>query len=1008
MYSIMTPLTDIPLFCRSYYSLLNGSVSPGALCARAAQLGYRSVCLVDHSAFYGLPEFLKEAAYNGLTPLAGVFLPKIRLTLLCINPRGFARANTIVSRLLLANTRRDTPERFRRFLDLTAGEYPGDSNDSYDPVADLCEKGWEGVWLASSDPETLERLGRSDRRNVYVALYYGQPFAGIAAWGGNRGFPPIAMGDAAWIESEDRDRYRVARAIDRGTTVYSLGQWESLTDAQTPVAPSAISTFFETVPQALANAARFTRIGDARDFVSQKPVFPRYRDLPEAEELRLLRSKCEEGMLRRYGVPDPVTQNRLDYELRIIGEKGFSGYFLVVQDIVAQCPRTCGRGSSAASIVSYLLGITHVDPIRHNLFFERFLNMGRTDPPDVDVDFPWDERHGILGYVLSSYPGRAAMVADHVTFGPRSSIREPAKALAVSEEEVGRFVRLLRHGKDTDVPEQVRTASELVRGMPRHIGTHPGGIVITPRTMDSYVHTQLSPLGLPVIGWEKDGAEEAGLVKIDLLGNRSLSVLRDCIALINNRRSLKVTWETLQPIDDLRTRALIEKGDTLGVFYVESPATRQLLKKMGVGDYEHLVVASSIIRPAANKLIGEYVRRLKGGQWRPLHPRLEQTLSETLGIMVYQEDVSRVAIDLAGMDATEADSLRKVLSKRDRRRKMGSFKDRFYRGAAANGADQKCLDNIWEMIMSFEGYSFCKAHSASFALLSYRLAWMKENYPLEFITSVINNGGGFYSRQVYLNAARRMGFSLLGPDVNRSEVRYQTDSGALRLGLSQIRGLPGPFADALVEERETNGPYLDLDDFLDRVIPNRSDVTLLIKSGCLDSISGGLTRPAMVWSCATHDRKASLFQTTNFAGPKGDYSSGKKLLDERNTLDVVISCHPLELYVRRIREICTRRRLPAPVSSRELSIRIGRSVTIAGILATGKEVRTSAGRYMCFASFEDPFAIFETVLFPDVYQSMPLPLEVGYPYVMMGRVVRDYESIQLEVSGLVCLAARRG
>ncbi|NOY09408.1 MAG: DNA polymerase III subunit alpha, partial [Spirochaetes bacterium] len=321
-----------------------------------------------------------------------------------------------------------------------------------------------------------------------------------------------------------------------------------------------------------------------------------------------LKSLCTAGINFRY--PDASKPERakvilrLNYELSIIGEKGFSSYFLVVHDIVSRYSRTCGRGSSASSIVSYLLGITHVDPVKYNLFFERFLNRSRKDPPDIDVDFPWDERRETLEYVFKTYRGHSGMVADHVTFGPRSSLREPAKALGFPEEEIKRFVRYLRLGKTDKLPGYLLRISGRIRGFPRHMGTHPGGVVITPEEITNYTHIQPSPLGYPLTAWDKDSTEDAGLVKIDLLGNRSLAVLRDVIELVNReaektaddtgRKRGKpaegavkgpVKWNTFNPLENAETAKMLARGDTIGIFYVESPATRQLLKKMKKGDF---------------------------------------------------------------------------------------------------------------------------------------------------------------------------------------------------------------------------------------------------------------------------------------------------------------------------------------------------------------------------------------------------------------------------------------
>ncbi len=708
---------------------------------------------------------------------------------------------------------------------------------------------------------------------------------------------------------------------------------------------------------------------------------------------------------------------RLNYELEIIRHKGFSAYFLVVHDIVRRVPRTCGRGSSAASIVAFLLGITHVDPLRYNLFFERFLNMGRKDPPDIDVDFPWDERDQTLEYVFQTYAGSAAMVADHVSFAFRSAIREPARVLGYEKEQLDRLTGLWRRGHISDLPEELRQVVPRLYGMPRNLGTHPGGVVITPGPITDYTHVQTSPLGWPLIAWEKDAAEDAGLVKIDLLGNRSLGVLRDSMEAVNSRYHTSLKWERFSPLQNRATRRMIGKGDTLGVFYVESPATRQLLRKMGQGDYEHLVIASSIIRPAANRYINEFVRRLRGGAYARLPEPVGSALEETYGIMVYQEDVSRIAIAVAGFDAARADGLRKVLSKKDRARRLPVFRDEFIKGGRERGFSEVVLYELWDAVLSFDGYSFCKAHSASYALLSYRLAWMKRFFPLEFYTAVINNGGGFYARQVYLNAVRRLGFPILGPDVNASEYRYAIEelphsraagpdrscrllpgqtSKALRMGLCQVQDLSGELLKRILAVRR-GYEFKTVVDFIRRTDPDIASFRSLVQIGALDSIAGGYTRPQLFWLYYHFESSAGLFEMPEAPECIGDYPASRKLLDEYRSAGLIFSRHPLEIFLPRAARFRQPDAFPM-VDSQSIGDYEGRSVRIAGFLVAEKEIRTSKKQPMSFVSFEDQFGVFETVLFPDVYSRMLEQLENGVVFVLEGRVENEWGSLQLNVA----------
>ena len=968
---------------RSHFSLLKGCLSPREACIRAKRSGFASLCLADVNNFYGLPEFYRNAREIGVVPIAGVSVvpPGVEpLLLVCLTKAGFATANRLVTKVL-AHIAESEP---------------------FDICGLLVNTGWQGLCVASSDPATLLTLAKHTRSGLYCSLQFGSPFARLAGWAKQSGFPTLATTDAVWVGNAERRRYRLIRAVDLRTTVDNLPKSEFLGERQRFPAANELSRFFESQDQALK--IWHTIEDRSLPLFGEGYQFPKFNGQSESESFRLLRSLCEKGVTKRYGGMRNDIRLRLDHELSIIGEKRFSGYFLVVWDIVARCPRTCGRGSSASSIVSFLLGITHVDPLEHNLFFERFLNRGRMDPPDIDVDFPWDERHKALRYVFHKYENRSAMVADHITFGPRSSMHEAARAYGLTEEESGRLVQHYCLGKLEQVPEYLRTAAADLFGRPRHIGTHPGGVVVTPAAITSYVHVQKSPLGLPVIAWEKDGAEDAGLVKIDLLGNRSLGVLRDCLELVNKKRRYPLDWHTLYPVRDAATQRLIESGDTLGVFYVESPATRQLLKKMERGDFEHLIVASSIIRPAASKYISEYISRLHGGGYETLHPLFEKTLKETLGIMVYQEDVARVAIAVCGFSPKEADGLRKALTRKGGAKSLAAYQKRFIDGGKSGGIPGRTLDIIWEMVRSFEGYSFCKAHSASYALVSYRLAWMKRHYPLEFMVSVINNGGGYYSRQVYLNNVRRMGFSIFAPDVNKSGLSYQSENGGMRMGLGQLREVSAECLERLLLERRTRGSFANFEDFLSRVRPARTDLRVFIRSGALDGISDGRTRPMLFFAAGRQATQNMLIELDSVPDFIGDYPQKTKILDEKRTLGLMVSVHQISLYGARIPHAARRIGVSRIIDSREIPEHVGKLVCIAGTVAAGKEVQTRANTLMCFLSFEDQHSIFETVLFPHMYENLSEDLDIGSAFLVSGVVQKEYGTFQILLRGLQNLA----
>ncbi len=684
--------------------------------------------------------------------------------------------------------------------------------------------------------------------------------------------------------------------------------------------------------------------------------------------------------------------------------KHFSGYFLVVRDIISRCPRTCGRGSSAASIVSYLLGISHVDPLRYDLFFERFLNPDRSDPPDIDVDFPWDERDEVFRYVFASYRGQAAMVATHVTFGPRSSIRETAKAMGVQEDEIRRMVDLWRLGRQSELPAYILRGARRIAGFPRYLGTHCGGVVITPGPILCHSHLQPSLQGFPVIAWEKDAAEDAGLVKIDLLGNRSLAVLRDTLELVEKRHGRRIAWESFSPLGHGQTRRMIEEGDTVGIFYIESPATRQLLRKMRMADFDHLIVATSIIRPAANDHIKEYVRRLRGGPYGSLHPAYDRVLKETFGIMVYQEDISRVAMAVAGMSPAVADRLRKLLSRKNRECFIGPYRRCFFKGGRRRAVPRATLQTIWDNMLTYRGYAFCKAHSASFALVSYKLAYLKLTYPQEFMASVINNEGGFYSCQTYLDEARRMGFPPLGPDVNKSLFLSAPEQSAIRLGLGRIRKLPRDFIARVLEERGHGGKFGGLLDFVDRCSPKASGMRALIRSGAMDALEPRMTRPSLYWLYSQVGTRQNLLLAPRVPAYLPAYPIHRRVLDEVRTLGVVISDHPLNVFQPNILRFLSKRKGGTNgellVTSRDFPRYVNRRVSLAGIQVAGKEVLTRKQEQMAFVSFEDQHGIFETVFLPPVFRKFHCFLDRIGVYIIHGKIEDELGAVMLNVDRL--------
>jgi error-prone DNA polymerase len=987
----------VHLRVHSNYSFCRGASKIEDLVDAAQARGMSAMALTDINGLYGLVWFLQYAAERGLRPIVGSELrtETERATLLACNRNGYETLCRIISRRLLRS-------------------------DFYLSEA-LCEDR-ENLIVISDQIPLLRALGRQNgTSDIYVELNNPQAEPPLVEFSRTSGIPLVATNDVYFVDPSDFAVHRLLRAIDLNTSLSRIPPEELVGEDHWLKPEEAMARRYPHLAKALDNTQRIA--GECSvDMDIGRLVFPSFDAPGELDNFEYLKEECYRGAERRYGELSDSVLKRLDHELKIIKDKGFAAYFLIVRDIVRQSARTCGRGSAAASLVSYCLGITHVEPVTHNLFFERFLNEGRMDPPDIDVDFPWDERDGVFDYVFRKYGAtRAAMVSNHVGFRARAATREVAKVYGLPEQEIkavtqrmGYYwsIRYLEDSirnhpiyKDMELkepwPEIIHLATKL-EGYPRHMSVHCGGIVIVPDRIDRYVPVEPAPKGVPIIQWEKDQAEDAGLIKIDLLGNRSLAVIRDALAAVKENYGVEIDYEQWDPTLDAKTQDFIRRGDTIGVFYVESPSMRQLQQKCQTGDFDHLVIHSSIIRPAANKYIREYVRRLRGGAYQSLHPILDEVLGETYGIMVYQEDVSRIAMAMAGFSASDADLLRKILSKKRTARKLEDYREMFYAGAAARGISRKVVGEIWEMIMSFSGYSFCKPHSASYALVSYKSCYLRAHYPAEFMAAVFTNQGGYYSPFAYVSEARRMGLRVLLPGVNESRKEYWGKGKVIRVGLMQLKGLHEAALERILEERKKK-PFLSFEDFLSRVEIDLADLKILIKAGAMDDIAGGATRPEMIWKAlAWHQRRVSrraiertLFEDMpSVVPPQVPHYSARTVLEhELETLDFLISRHPLSLYA----QVLSKFRY---VRGADLPGYVGKRVTTVGWWVTGKVITTKKDEPMEFISFEDTSALYETVFFPQAYAHFCYMLNRSRPYVLSGVVEEEYGVVTLTVDSI--------
>ncbi|HHJ52573.1 MAG TPA: DNA polymerase III subunit alpha, partial [Caldithrix abyssi] len=754
------------LHTHSYYSLLDGVPSPEELVQAARRLGMRALALTDHNALYGAVEFFRQAQAYGVKPVIGAEITladQSQLVLLVKDETGYANLSKLITRGRLRGGHNrfslqwaDLKNATRGLVALSGGH-----------------KGLINRLLSQKKPEQAARqalfLSRLFDGEFYLELQSFTPqdalmnlrLRDLAA---AHRIPLVASNDVHFVTQNDWQLRRILHAIDANTVidkVQTAGSREQYFKS-----PAEMNALLRAFPEALANTEKIAakchfafRLG--------RPIFPSV-ELPAGETgFSYLWKKSFEGAMKRYQPLTSRVTKRLEYELQTIHDLGFAEYFLIVKDIADFCRREhipcVGRGSAADSLVAYVLEITQVDPIRHNLYFERFLNPERSDPPDIDLDICWKSRDRVLRYVYEKYgPERTAMICTFNTFQNRSAIRDVAKAFGIPEDEISKVTKYLPHRHIGQLQEALQTLPELralrpnldmyreilniahrISDFPRHLSIHPGGIIIAPDYITR--HTPLEKAGKDIVisQYDMHSIEQLGLVKIDLLGVRSLSIVTDTLKLIKTTRPaavgkidpdllLKKSAE-LSPLDlraipenDPEVTRFIRSGNTMGCFQLESPAMRGLLRKMQVDNVDDVITAVALIRPGASGsgMKEVYIKRRAGLEpVRYVHPLLEDVLKETYGVIIYQEQVLRVAHRVAGLSLGQADLLRRAMTKSRRKKEILKLRETFLRGAVANGLTQKQAETVWNFLAQFVGYGFNKAHSATYGTIAYQTAF---------------------------------------------------------------------------------------------------------------------------------------------------------------------------------------------------------------------------------------------------------------------------------------------
>jgi len=986
--------------------MLSGTAWPRRLVARAVEYNMKSLALTDTNGLYGAIDFYTAARSAGIKPIIGARLGSC--ILLARDRQGYAHLCEIITQVKM---------------------------DMLDPAQlDHWPFNFDAthLFILCDDIPLLQRLARKGL----------EPYAALAHYGGPKsrqraetlihaahalGIRPVATAPVYFLDKNDYQIHRILRAIDLNGTEATLPPKATVSPDAWFRPPDHIERLYGLWPETLDNAIWIAEECNL-ELSLGTPCFPEITLQDDETPFSWLWKKTFEGLRRRYRPLTPTVLNRAHHELDVINELGFAPYFLIVADIVNFAQHedipVVGRGSAANSIVAYALGITRADPIRHNLYFERFLNRARRDTPDIDLDICWRGRDRVIDYVYERFgKDRVAMICTRNTFQARSAIRETAKALGYTERDIAPITRALPHYGAEDLRLIIETLpecrnlrpdeeplkgiidiSEKIAGLPRHLSIHAGGMLIAPERITQYTPLEKAPKGIVITQYDKDPIEQLGLVKMDLLGHRSLSVIHDTVTAVRATRDPDFDIEAI-PDPDPATAALLRSGDTIGCFQIESPAMRGLLRKLDACDCNTVIQAIALVRPGASGsgMKQHFIDRHHGREPVDyLHPTMEQALGDTYGVMIYQEDVLKVAHAVAGMSLDEADALRRAMSKKRGAREMARNMKRFIEGAVANGVPEETAHKIWELVSNFAAYAYCKAHAATYGELACQCAYLKAHYPAAFFTAVLANGGGFYSAPVYVSEARRCGAPVLPPDVNRSEHNYVQEGHAIRCGLAPIGSLTEKTMNALLEMRD-DGPFRNLNDLLARVPVSVGDGEALCQAGALDGLSDKttatpITRPMQFWQlCGNRESGANrLFAAAATGIPTlPDYSARKKTHLEWERLGMLLSTHPFRYHA----AYCHKHDF---IACNHLVEYDGKNVTMLGIVIAERRLSLRNGQgCMKFLTMEDVWGIFEAVLFPETYRCYGHLPALGRTVICTGVVQCEHNAPTLIVERIM-------
>jgi len=980
------------LNCKTYFSYRYGTFSTEDLVAAAAELGATTLALTNINTTADAWDFYDFCQQRRIRPILGAEVRNgdaFCYILLARNLSGFAGINRFLSMYLQAGA--PFPER-----------------PQAEDKAVLTENVWIVYALGKQAPDTLDDRELIGVRPSEVNLLYGKnverhpdkyvvrhPVTFQA---------PNDQGKNGQQLNESYRLHRLLRAVDKNTLLSKQQPDDLAAPDEYFQSFTRLMTVFEAYPTL---PARTLQVADgcrvemdlARD--KSKKCFT----TSPADDRGLLEKLALDGFQYRYGNrQDALT--RLRKELGIIDQMGFNAYFLITWDIIRYAQSRgffyVGRGSGANSIVAYCLKITDVDPIELDLYFERFLNPHRSSPPDFDIDFSWKDRDEVIDYVFRRY-GRdhVALLGMFSTFQRSASIRELGKVCGLPKAEIDALVDNPNAPLSDDRYQRgIQRYSERMVNIPNHLSIHPGGLLISEEPIYTYTAVELPPKGFSTSQIDMFLAEKINLFKLDLLSQRGLGHIKDCMALVRENKGISIDIHDVEAFKkDPLVASRIRQADSVGCFYIESPGMRQLLQKLRCSDYLTLVAASSIIRPgvAQSGMMRQYIHRYHHpDDFEYLHPKMEELLRETFGVMVYQEDVIKVAHYFAGLDLGEADVLRRAMSGKYRgNNRFRLIREQFFFNCRNLGYTEELTAEVWRQIESFGGYSFSKAHSASFAVESYQSLFLKTYYPMEFMVAVINNFGGFYRTEVYFHELKRTGARVLPPCLNEGSYYTAIKGDRVFTGLIHVQGLEEALVRQILEERDRQGSYRHLGDLIDRVAITPEQLNLLVRVGALQFT--GKKKKELLWEATfLYKRKqrqpvggAALFREPPVRWQLPDLAEHPldNAYDELELLGFPLS-DVWQMVDAPLGDFLGARNLPDHPNS---------TVTLIGYLVTTKQARTLKGAPMQFGTFLDKDGDWlDTVHFPASADRFPFQGK-GF-YVLTGRVTEEFGVYSLDVN----------